>query len=92
MATEAVLFMAVTAAIAGFIAGSARYFGLTRLLRILLALWIVLSVVLFVLALTTPSFDRRIFLSLWLFFALPAICGGVLASWGVGQVMRKDET
>mgnify|MGYP001818688716 CR=1 FL=1 len=92
MAVEALLFMAATAAIAALITGSARYFGLTRLLRILLFLWIVLSVVLFLLALSTPSFDRRIFLSLWLYFALPAFCGGALASWGVGRIMGKGET
>lgn len=92
MATDAILFMAATAAIAGLIAGMCAYLGFHRLLRILVILWTVLSVVLLVLAMTSASFDRQVFLSIWFYFAVPAVIGGSLAAWSVGRVMRRNRS
>lgn len=92
MATDALLFMAATAAIAGIIAGTCAYLGLTRLLRILMILWTLLSVVLLVLAMTSGSFDRQVFLSIWFYFAVPAVAGGGLAAWSVGRMLRRNRS
>jgi len=92
MATDAILFMVATAIIAGFITGVCAYLGFNRLLRVLLILWSVLSIGLLLLAMTSASFDRRLFLSLWLYFAVPAMIGGSLTVWSIRRRARGDRS
>jgi hypothetical protein len=89
METEAYLLIAVTCVISAAICGVATAFGLTRLLRLFSYLWVGLTIILFVLAIGSASFDRRVFLLLWLYFALPALCGGVIGAWFVRTLKRR---
>ncbi|MEP2028105.1 MAG: hypothetical protein ABJI96_05285 [Paracoccaceae bacterium] len=92
MTNDPTLIVAVTAGIAVLIGSVSMYFGAKRLLKLLFALWAILSVVLMVLAVLGMPFDREVFVVLWIYFALPAICGGLVGVWLIRRLSKKELT
>ena len=90
MTNDAILIVVVTTGVAALIWGIATYYNASRLLRVLFALWSVLSMVLLVLALVGVPFDRQVFVILWSYFALPALAGGVSGVWIVRKIRGKQ--